>query len=206
MSKFKLITIALLLGILLIGCSSDNNEQQPQEDEQPTTETNSDVSEDENGNGENEESDSDSKETSSDNSSGVLSLGETGTVESTIGDYEITFNSFQLLEEMEGESAEGEEVFVLVDAKVTNTGEDSLNGKDLYTASIFSDDGLSAENTFYYESINLFEGTIEPGASMEGQFLFISSASDTYELVYNNSLGALATVLTWEFSADEASN
>ncbi len=178
MKNLMLSLFALLLTIGLIGCSSNEVNQQSTDQ-------------------------SNEKESTNNSDDEVLGLGETGRVQTTIGDYEITFESFQLLDELEGETADKNEVFILMDAKVTNVGEETLNGQDLYTASIYSDDGLSAENTFYYESINLLKGTIESGESMEGEFVFSSSISDNYKLVYNHALGE---ELTWKFSADEASN
>ncbi|WP_054859771.1 MULTISPECIES: DUF4352 domain-containing protein [Gracilibacillus] len=208
MSKFKLITIALLLGILLIGCSSDgNNEQQPEEDEATSERSNENSEEVNDSNDENESEESDSKEVSADNNSDVLGLGETGVVESTIGNYEITFESFQVLNDLDGKKPnDADEVYILVEARVDNTGDQALNGTDLYTASLFTEDETRSENDFHNESIEFIDGTIEPGKSMEGQFLFSVPESNSYELIYNHALGAFATELTWEFSADEASN
>lgn len=51
------------------------------------------------------------------------------------------------------------------------------------------------------------DGTIEPGEPMEGQFDFgARKEAASFELIYNHGFSDGATGVTWEFTADEASN
>ncbi|WP_163583502.1 DUF4352 domain-containing protein, partial [Gracilibacillus saliphilus] len=136
----------------------------------------------------------------------ILSLGETGRVESTLGEYEVIVKNFEILEEMEGE-APLRDHFILVDFEVNNTGNESIEGKEIYNAGLINlNDDLAAENTSFYESIGLLDETLESGDRTSAQFLFDVNESDSYDLVLNLGLSGVATEVTWRFSVDEASN
>jgi|SRR5690625_1456603 len=111
--------------------TSENNNSVTNEGNSENTENNN--SEDNNGSdNENIGSDDNSKSHSGDNE--VLNLGETGEVETTIGDYEITFESFELLDEIDGEeSVMNDGIFVLVDTTIEIAGEDSIDAKEIRT-------------------------------------------------------------------------
>ena len=214
MSKLKLITTALLMIVLLIACSSDGDNETESEGNDPVTEKenngsaeNNDESDDSDSeDSDNDTTESDNEEKTSSSDGEILSLGETGVVESTLGEYEITFESFQLLDELEDQNNE-DQIFIVLDVTVKNIGDEPLEGKHLYTSRLFDDEGTSQEATFYFESVDIMEGTIEPGDSMEGEFVFgARKSSESFELVYNHALSSLATELTWEFNVDEASN
>ena len=184
--------------LLVAGCSSDDkaSQGQPNSSSNKTEDTN--ISSEE----------SSEKESVSHDSTAegeVLRLGETGTVESTIGEYEITVESFEFVDEVEGESSLME-LFVLVDVSVTNTGDQTLLGEDINSAALFNQEGITQENTLYYESIELLKGEMAPGESMQGQLLFHQSSSDYYDMVFNYGLETVSTELTWRFDAEEASN
>jgi|SRR5699024_2190070 len=215
MKKLNALLAITLLMTLLIACSSDDENNQKSDDNNAVT--NGDNSENNNtenntdNNGKNNDGNSGTSENDDNNgkfSDGeALSLGETGTVESTIGEYEVTFESFELQDKMEGEeSVKNNGIFVLMDATVEITGDEPIEASDINKARLFNAEEASTENTSYYESVNMIEGTLEPGDKVDGQFLFSLAESDAYKLVLNYGLDGVATEITWEFSADEASN
>src|SRR5699024_8137684 len=203
MKKFYAFMSGMLLMVLLIACSSDDensqlnegNDNVKNEEKQENNDngsTNSGNDNDSNGNN----NEDDNGESNNNNENGTfgdgktLSLGETGKVESTLGDYEVTFTSFEVLDELGGKEPYDEEfVLVLVDALVEVTGEEPLESGDLYSAKLFNDDGDNAGSTSYYDdSIDKIEGTLEPGASKEGQFIFSLPEGDSYELIDRKSV------------------
>ncbi|WP_058305886.1 DUF4352 domain-containing protein [Gracilibacillus massiliensis] len=212
MSKLKLIIMTLLIAILLIACSSDDgNGTEPEENDPDTEEENNGNTEENDADDvtDNESSDSDVSDTenegeSTNDNGKVLSLGETGTIESNVGDYEVTVHSFEFVDEADGNTARLD-YFVLVDYTVKNIGDTSINGEDIYRTDIIDDQDLT-EGNLYFESINQLEGEIAPGESVDAELLFDSEESEHYQLVFNYaSLEENATTLTWEFSSDEVS-
>ncbi|MGN8645405.1 hypothetical protein ACTNEO_04835 [Gracilibacillus sp. HCP3S3_G5_1] len=188
MKRFRLTFIGLLVSLALIACSSEEESNQ-------AIDENSEVSQ------ENDE------ETVEAEDKEVLSLGETGEVTGILGNYEITVNSFEILDEIEGEPSLME-VLVLVNFEVTNIDDVPIVGKDIYNGMLFDDDDTSQENLYDFESIKMLtEEEIQPGETVEAQMLFDQNNSDYYELVFNfGALESNATILTWRFDADEASN
>lgn len=65
----------------------------------------------------------------------ILSIGDTAAVESTVGEYDISLDSVQLLDELEECSSENGN-YVLVDYIVTNTGDETLEANDIYNAKL----------------------------------------------------------------------
>ncbi|WP_163583271.1 hypothetical protein [Gracilibacillus saliphilus] len=205
MKKIIFASLAMVLAATVIGCSSGDTEEQISGDNESTNqeETTEDVSnQDSNSEEENDESPEQQSQGETD-SNEILSLGETGKVESTVGDYEVTVQSFEILETIDGEEPL-QDNFILVDFEVTNTGNNAIEGKDIYDAMLFGE-VLSTENTSI-ESIDLLDETLESGDGATAQFLFDLRDSDSYDLVLNAGLSGVATEITWRFSADEASN
>ncbi len=210
MSKFKWIILTMLIAGVLVGCSSDEKDTTTNDDN-TTEETNEDDSSttDENTNPDEskQEDEDDDEQNSSDqsNNGDVLSLGETGKIESNFGDYEITVNSFKTQKEFNGEELTAD-FFLLVDFTVKNVGSEPLNGEDVYWAELF-DDQENMEGNQFFDSVEQLTGEIAPGETANGQFVFNAYESEFYQLVFNyGALEEMATSLTWEFTPDEASN
>ncbi|QGH34099.1 hypothetical protein GI584_08730 [Gracilibacillus salitolerans] len=184
MKNFQTVWIGLVLAIVLIGCSSDEESSQPTNNEDKVDE-----------------------ETTDSESEDVLRLGETGEVSGVLGNYEITVNSFEILDEIEGEPSLME-ILVLVHFEVTNIDDLPIVGKDVYNGRLFNDENTSQGNLYDFESVKMLtEEEIQPGETVEAEMLFDQDNSDYYELVFNfGALESNATILTWRFDANEASN
>lgn len=92
----------------------------------------------------------------SDESEGVaedqleLKMGDTATVDTTIGTYEITLNNLELKEEVEGEISEID-LFLIADYTLKNLGEETIN---------------TIESINVLEATDLLEGPGEPDVSV----------------------------------------
>ncbi|WP_058305884.1 DUF4352 domain-containing protein [Gracilibacillus massiliensis] len=206
MKKLQFCLIGLFLSLLLIACSSDEESEQVNLEEDTSNEEvnneETDESEEEDITEDANEESSKEEKGSTTNNEDFLSLGETGTVESNVGDYEVTVNSFEFIEEFD-ENTPMLKYFVLVDYTVKNIGEDPIVGEDIYRTEIIDDQEYVEEN-YYFESINQLKGEIAPGESVEAELLFDSEESEHYQLVFNYA--SSATTLTWEFNSNEVSD
>lgn len=135
----------------------------------------------------------------------VLQLGETGTIKDTTGEYEVTPTSFVVTDEWEGETPKSEEnVFVIVDVTVKNTGDTKLDGKQLRRVDAVGGKDLVTKNNQLFDKTNQFEGELQSGKEMQGQFAFSMIPTDTYKLVWGMDLGSVSNEITWELDADKA--
>ncbi|WP_163583270.1 hypothetical protein [Gracilibacillus saliphilus] len=205
MKKLQFCIICLVFLTTLIGCSSNDtkdelpnetgneeNEQQNDKDESNEEETN-----------ENSKEEEESKEGAD---SDLLSIGETGLVESVSGNYEVTIKSFEMHEEIEGEKSLMD-LFVVVELAIKNVDDEVISGEDIYAGDIFNDEGTGQGNQYGYEFINEIDEDIEVGETVEGEMIFYNNESEYYDLVWNfGALESNATRLTWRLNADEASN
>lgn len=198
--------IGCLLAWALIGCSSEDDNTQSTNDSSPNeNEVEQDNSEEVVDSEETSESISKNTEKSEDQD--FLSLGETGEFTTVMGDYELTVNSFEILDEI-GEEEPFSEEFLLVHFEVENIGDSPIIGDDINSATLFVDENLGSELVFGIEGVNMLDQTeIQPGEKKEAEIVFDYNASDSYELTFNfGALESNATVLTWKFDREEASN
>ncbi|WP_163583268.1 DUF4352 domain-containing protein [Gracilibacillus saliphilus] len=206
MKKIQLSIIILLLAILVIGCN--NGDQSTEETDKTVNEEtgkSNSIDDNEVSDNENDPNSNDGNEKNTDDGE-FLSIGETGVVESVVGDYEITVNAFEYLDKMEGESSMLD-FYILIDYTVKNIGDEVIKAEDIYGADLFDDQELSEGNSYYYDSVNMLEGNIEVNETVDGELLFHAEESKYYDLVFNfGALESNATRLTWRLNADEASN
>ncbi|WP_163582477.1 hypothetical protein [Gracilibacillus saliphilus] len=128
MKKIIFALVVMVLVATVIGCSSGDTEEEVNDTDNDSTNQEETTEEDSNqeSNSEEESGESTEQESQGENDSDeILSLGETGKVESTIGDYELTVESFEILETIEGEEPLREN-FILVDFEVTITGDETI--------------------------------------------------------------------------------
>lgn len=138
-----------------------------------------------------------------------LRIGETAIVQSPLGLYELTLNSAKLIgTELDGEEALIDELIVL-NLTYKNIGETSFKGEHEMI-----NFGLSTEQGAYqntnaaasFDSIEFFEGDIEPGETREAEFIADTEVSDEY--YFETGSGAIAagkyTEISWTFTDEEA--
>ena len=139
----------------------------------------------------------------------LLSLGETGLMETAIGDFEVTPTSYRFEEELEEGNdliTPSNEVFIIVDLEIKNVDENPIKSEDLiYSVVLGNLDGAGLGAYVNYDAIDNFQGEITPGETMTGEVLFDFIREDTYQLSFGESyLDSLSNEVRWEFYAHEA--
>lgn len=179
----------LIALIVVVGCSSGKEKDTPKDN---------DVGIEDNGN--------DDEKEKEDSPGGTLRLGETGTLNTTIGDYEVTPVSFEIVDKPNGIEPYNEgHIFVIVDTKIKNIGDDTLEGADLTSSTVLADDDdRKSDNHWEIDIVNHFEGELKPGEEMSGQLLFQTPPSDHYALIFGYALETVSNEVVWRFDADEA--
>jgi len=195
MRKYSLISLVIIAMLIIAGCGNEDN-------------GNNDATNDNSVNA----SADDSENNSADNADSieygdeqVLQLGETGTMNTTAGQYEVTPTSFQVTKEWEGEVPSNEErEFLIVDVIVKNVGDSTLDGKDLRKVDAIGGEDLVGSNKELIGKIDELEGEIENGEELKGQLAFSVYPADPYQLVFGLHKGTVSNKITWELPADQA--
>ncbi|WP_440896934.1 DUF4352 domain-containing protein [Amphibacillus sp. Q70] len=195
---FKLIFVSIAVLLVISACSNSN-----------------DAPDDEVANDENE-SELDDEGESDDQSSGaaapsgeVLSLGETGTMETAIGNFEVTPTSFRFEEEID-EDGEIENpyngIFIIVDLTIENIDDEPIISEDLIYSVVLKDEGgAGIDPIVEFTSTNNFEGEIAPGETVTGEIIFDFITNDVYELSFGaDYLESLSNEVRWILEADDA--
>ena len=138
-----------------------------------------------------------------------LSIGDTGKFDTVLGSYEMTLDGAKLVgEELEGEKST-RDGFVILDVTIKNTSEHSLLAEDLILSMEVADNlehSGSTDHADGFDTVEHFDGDIQPGEEKSAQFLTIVDDEDTYyfrKMVGNIASGSSNQVI-WTFNADEA--
>lgn len=138
-----------------------------------------------------------------------LRIGETAIVQSPLGTYELTLNSAELVgTELDGQEAYIDELIVL-NLTYKNIGDESFKGEhEMINFGIATEQGgyqnTNAASSF--ESIEFFEGDIEPGETREAQFIADTKIADEYYFETGSGVVASGTYdeISWTITAEEA--
>lgn len=211
MKKFLILwTTLFFVGFILTACGNDDPPENNTSAEEDTaeelankTETEaSDENESEEA-GENNESESTEEEPSD------LGVGDTGVFETPLGDFELTVDSAEIVgEELDGEASILDELMVL-DLTFTNIGDSVLDAEDLIlifeVTEMLEGSGYSngAED---FDSIEVFEGEIQPGEERTAQFIADINLADEYYFRMNPGSAAAGSIdeIIWTISDEEA--
>jgi len=158
----------------------------------------------------NEENGSSNNDTSGDYDDQTdLSLGDSGKIATTIGEYEVTFSNAELFTEMDGEeSPRG--YFVTVDISVTNLGQSEIEADDIRKNFEFSesrDGGGFSDVSAEVDSVEPFAGTIGPSETLDGQMVSVVTDIEEYFINVKGGLlssSAVSNNLIWTFDKSEA--
>lgn len=218
-----LITMLFTMSILIAcGDDSDTNEANTAETEDSTEEIEAADSDDEaeenQATEEDEENDTESEESSSSNS-GIfqvtvedqldLQVGDTGTVQTSIGTFELTVDSAELVgTELDGVETVLEGLIVL-DLTFKNIDEQVIIAEDIMSMLGITDDldgSNNHNNPEAFESIDVFEGELEPGEERQTQFVaHIYDAEEYYFRVDSGNVAAgTSNQVIWTIPAEEA--
>ena len=219
MKRFLFLLIALFFSMsVLAACSSESDKKGKTEstngeiEKQPGTSGDAQVSSE---NKQEEDSEDSKKNQEADTSSGNfndqtdLKIGDTGQAESTTGKYEITVNSVQMKDEINGKVSSIDHLF-LFEVTVKNIGDSTVDALERIGTLEFSNDpesGGRAEYTKSYQLSNPLTGTLEQGQSVTGEVVFQGFDSETYYIRTDIGLigaGAVKNKTTWTFNKSEA--
>ncbi|MEI3612693.1 hypothetical protein [Pseudogracilibacillus sp. SO30301A] len=223
MKKILLTTVITLLitGMFLIACSDEGDSAEG--NEQDTESETTDPVEETEGNIENSTEEAKDIEAenddSSDSSDGLfkvmeedqtdLKIGETATVQTSIGTYKLTVNAAEIVgSELDGVSTELEQLIVL-DLTFKNVDDKPLNAEDIMSSLGITDmlEGSNNHNNAEaYESIDDFEGELVPGEERNTQFIADVYTAEEYYFRQNPGVVAAGTSndVMWTITAEEA--
>lgn len=112
-----------------------------------------------------------------------LGIGDTATIESTIGTYEITLNYMEYHEEIEGEISDLE-IYLIADYTLRNVGEEDISAVESTTTLELTDylDGSGQPDIAgAFENIDYFsDDLLRPGDEVHGQAVYESYDADTF--------------------------
>ena len=201
------ITAIILLCILMLGaCSND-------EDVATDVDNNEEESNDLEGNEPDESEKESDNETDDEEKPEVedqldLVLGDTGTFDTTLGTYEMTVEHAELSKEVEEEKST-RDGFILLDITIKNTSDHPLDAEDLiYSMEVTNnlDHSGSTDHADGFDTVEEFNGELEPGDEQSAQFLTIVDDSDEYffRKTVGNIGGGSSNQVVWTIQADEA--
>ncbi|WP_164215658.1 hypothetical protein [Virgibacillus sp. YIM 98842] len=220
--KKRLIFAAVLLAcIALAACNSENEEENTEAEGNESqeavedTELDSEVEE-------NEES-GETEDSNENDSSGSgpfevteedqldLRVGDTGLVETSIGTYELTVESAEILgAELGGQETPLEEI-ILLELTFENIGDDIIIAEDIMSMLEISPlyDGSGYSNAAeVYDGIEEFTGEIQPGEERKTQFIADMMVGDEYYFrqLPGRVAAGVSNQVIWTISDEEARN
>lgn len=225
MRKLLLMIITVLFtGAILIACSDDGdstagNDQDTDNETTDTVDETEDNNENEGSEDEDSEAEVENDDDSSDSSGGLfdlteedqvdLKIGDTATVQTSIGTYELTVDEAEIVgSELDGVSTELEQLIVL-DLTFKNVDSEPLSAEDIMSSLGVTDilDGPNNHNSAEaYESIDDFEGELAPGEERKTQFIADVYTAEEYYFRQNPGVVAAGTSndVMWTIPAGEA--
>ena len=201
MKKLTLILTALLASMFLMSaCSEDKDE---------VKESDNNVVNEESNDGKNNDDDSgksSSEITTEDQLD--LTLGDTGKFDTTLGTYEMTVESAELLEELDGVESEFD-YLILINLSIKNTSDHDLDVEDLMYSMEATHDiegsGYS-DQSHNFKSVEELTGIVKPGEEISGQFITHIYEADEYYFREDtgNVAAGVSNQVIWTIPADEA--
>ncbi|WP_017471233.1 lipoprotein [Amphibacillus jilinensis] len=202
MKKMLYLLILMMVTLLVTACGNNSPEEEVDQNEINQGESSSDEIDTD---GDDNASTSDEDTSSSDPSTSdeLLSLGETGVLQTIVGDFEATPTAVRFVEEVD-ERKPSNDIFVIVDMTISNIGDETIPSEDLLHPRLHNVRGGGIAPSVTFDSIENFEDDIHPGEEVSGQFLFNYSVEDTYELsIGETALSSMSNAVRWRFEAEE---
>ncbi|WP_185970951.1 DUF4352 domain-containing protein [Alkalicoccobacillus porphyridii] len=209
MKKYIVNSSVLLVSIgVLVACNSGETEDPVEEapDQEVTGET-MDGEEDDHSEADSNESDAMAEGNVEDQLD--LKIGDTATIESTIGLYEITLHGVEVTQEVDGQLSELDE-YMIAELTIRNIGEEPIDALDTIGNLELTDMPEGAgmtDSAEYFEEVNSFEGDINPNEEATAQALYYTYDADEYYVLVNEGLvgtGAVKNQITFTFEKSEA--
>ena len=214
----KLLFVVLFLLIIVVACNNDTsnneiieNDTEENQGEEAANDNGGEVENDNNTAGSEDDEGSNSAANNSGGDGDILRLGETGVMETALGNYEIT----PLLFRYESEMGENDplqepysETFIVIDFEITNIGDEIIEVDSILTSAIVEVSGEGGGFAYEgFEKIDNLPNEIGIGETVKGEMLFDSALSDEYQFSIGDAYpDSLSNTVTWILYDDESSN
>lgn len=137
-----------------------------------------------------------------------LKIGDTATIQNTLGKFQVTVKSIKKVDEIDGEKPL-QKYFFIVEVTVKNVGDTNINAIDpidsLELTSNMEGQGVPNDSAFF-DSIDELKGTLAPGESASGQAVFDGEEDEPYYLLVDRGLfgaGVIYNNAIWTFEKSE---
>lgn len=220
MKKLLILFISIFMaGAILAACGDDNDETNNEETEvTQDTEENEETDDAEEVEEDTETDESDETSDSSTGSSDItqedqrdLTIGDTGVFETTLGTYEVTLDSAEIVgSELDGEPSLFDELIVL-ELTYKNIGDNVILAEEIMYDMEITDDleaSGASNGAEMFDSIEPFEGEIQPGEEKKAQFIGDIYTADEYFFgkAEGNVAAGTSNQVIWTIPDAEARN
>ncbi|KMK74525.1 hypothetical protein AB990_20215 [Alkalihalobacillus pseudalcaliphilus] len=209
---FKTLGITLLAGSLLVACNDDDTDTPVDNDDNGLEEDIDKENDNESDkNPENDDGEDIGGELGADQEFDDqldLGIGNTAQISSNQGAYEITLNSVSKADDVDGESSPLSH-FIITNLTIKNIGDGVLDAYDTVGVLHQNNDvegSGAADYSHLYESIEGFEGSIEPGEEITADAIYNAREGNEQFLYINQGLIAADGIyneVVWSFTEDE---
>ncbi|MGN7312385.1 DUF4352 domain-containing protein [Alkalicoccobacillus gibsonii] len=212
----------LLISVGILSACGDNEDQSSEDmttsgSEQRDTDTQVEGSSE--GLTERIDSSSDDEETENDSSPNLgegttedqldLRIGDTGKIETSLNMFELTVNSVEMMDDINGETPEREKL-ILTDVTLKNLSDTTMDiseALDVIEITVNLDGSGSPDFAKYYDSVETLEGQLDSGEEIKGQLVFEENVRDEYFFRVSEGLiaaGGVKNQAIWTFTREEA--
>ncbi|RDW21720.1 hypothetical protein [Oceanobacillus chungangensis] len=138
-----------------------------------------------------------------------LRIGDKGTFDTTIGQFEITLDGAKIIKEkLDGEESQLDDL-LLLDLTVKNISGETMLLEDILESTIVKDNLEHSGNhdaSGYFDSVKGLTGEIADGEIISGQFITDINERDEYYLVQDSGAVSIGTTnqVMWTIPASEA--
>ncbi|MEY8749547.1 DUF4352 domain-containing protein [Alkalicoccobacillus gibsonii] len=222
MKMINLLVSLTVAGTLLTACNNQETTDTPssQESSEDSSENkNPQVEDSSEGLTERIDSSSDDEETENDSSPNLgegttedqldLRIGDTGKIETSLNMFELTVNSVEMMDDINGETPEIDKI-ILTDVTLKNLSDTTMDISEaldvIEITSMLEGSGFP-DFSQYYDSVETLEGQLESGEEIKGQLVFEENESDEYFIRVSEGLiaaGGAKNQAIWTFTKDEA--
>ncbi len=216
------ITLATLLAAGLLAACGDNSDDEVTDIDTPEdNEEDFQVEEDETDGVQEESEDEEEKETetgSNDSDSVVsssfedqedLRIGDTAQISSNLGEYEITINSLEKKDEVDGEASMFD-YFILAEVTIKNISAEEIkveNPVGILELNHDIEGSGSGDYSEHFDSVEEMQGSLAPDEEITGEVLFEARDSEEMYIMVNSGLiasGGVHNNAIWTFDVSEA--
>ncbi len=137
-----------------------------------------------------------------------LAIGDTGSFVTTLGNYDMTVTAAESKGyEFEGIESELDD-WILLDVTIKNTSDKSLNAEDLMSSMELTEDLEGSgymDSSGAFDSVEDFQGEIEPGKEQSAQFIAYAYDANTYYFRKSsgNVAGGSSNQVIWNININE---